>query len=151
MDLPGLTGASFRLAMDVKDAADLATLQRAGWNVFDPLGISLDPDEYRRFICASSGEFTTAKDVNVRLRSGWFSDRSACYLAAGRPVVTQDTGFGDVLPSGEGLLAYRTIEEAARAIQGIVADPDRHRAAARRIAEQHYAAERVLGELVAAL
>jgi len=149
LELPRRTRQRFHIAMDVQDRADKSMLEAAGWEVEDPLGISRDPDAYRHFIVDSLGEFTTAKDVNVRLRSGWFSDRSACYLAAGRPVVTQDTGFGDFLPTGEGLFAYRTLDDAVAAVGAIAADPERHTRAARRIAEEHFDARRVLGDLLA--
>src|SRR5439155_901077 len=95
--------------------------QRAGrpsvYRVVDPLAVSADPWRYRDYLRGSRGEFTVAKDVNVRLRSGWFSDRAACYLAAGRPVVEQDTGFGDVLPLGPGLRVFRSVEEAAAGVR----------------------------------
>jgi glycosyltransferase involved in cell wall biosynthesis len=91
---------------------------------------------------------TVARDLNVRLRSGWFSERSACYLAAGRPVVTQDTGFGSVLPVGEGLFAFETVEEAAEAVEAIESDYERHVQAARRIAEEYFRAETVLTKLL---
>ena len=88
--------------------------QAAGWEVVDPLEVSRDPHVYRAFIRRSRGEFTVAKDVNVRLRSGWFSDRSACYLAAGRPVVNQDTGFDEHLPTGNGLFTFRSPRRTPR-------------------------------------
>ena len=81
-----------------------------GWNVVDAISLSLDIVPYRDYILGSRGEFTVAKDQNIRLRSGWFSDRSACYLAAGKPVVTQDTAFGNILPMGRGLFAFRNME-----------------------------------------
>jgi hypothetical protein len=89
-----------------------------------------------------------AKDQNVRLRSGWFSERSACYLAAGRPVITQDTGFGTVLPTGEGLFAFNTMDEILAAFDAIESDYERHAAAARRIAEDYFRAETVLAKLL---
>jgi glycosyltransferase involved in cell wall biosynthesis len=89
-----------------------------------------------------------AKDQNVRFRSGWFSDRSACYLAAGKPVVTQDTGFGDVLPVGRGLFAFRTMDDVVAALEDIGADYQAHSRAARAIAEEHLAVERVLTDLL---
>ncbi|HZR79815.1 MAG TPA: hypothetical protein VFD92_01875 [Candidatus Binatia bacterium] len=148
MELPRATGERFRLAMEVRDPADRARLEAAGWEISDPISISRDRFAYQDFLRTSRAEFTTAKDVNVRLRSAWFSDRSACYLATGRPVVTQDTAFGDVLPTGEGLFAYRTADEAAAALTTINNDPQRHSAAARGIAEQHFAAERVVTALL---
>jgi hypothetical protein len=89
-----------------------------------------------------------AKDQNVRLRSGWFAERSACYLAAGRPVITQDTGFGRVLPTGEGLFAFNTMEEILAAFDAIASDYRHHARAARAIAETYFRAETVLGRLL---
>lgn len=151
MDLPARTGARFDIAMDVHDPADRAQLVANGWQVRDPVALSADPDAYRRFIQGSAGEVSTAKDVNVRLRSGWFSDRSACYLAAGRPVIVQDTAFDDVLPTGEGLLSFRTLDEAVAAVTAVRADPARHGRAARAIAERYFAAPDVLSALLAQL
>jgi len=151
VDLPRTSGVSFALAMEVKDATDLAWLEANGWAVRDPIAISRDADRYRDFVRGSRAEFTTAKDVNVRLRSGWFSDRSACYLAAGRPVVTQDTGFDERLPVGEGLFSWRDLAGARAAVQAIADDPLRHGAAARRIAEEYFAAPRVIRDLLRAI
>jgi hypothetical protein len=151
VDLPRTSAVSFLLAMEVKDGTDLAWLKAHGWLVRDPIAISRDADRYREFVRGSRAEFTTAKDVNVRLRSGWFSDRSACYLAAGRPVVTQDTGFDERLPVGEGLFAWRDLAGALAAVQAIVDEPLRHGAAARRIAEEHFAAPRVIRDLLRGL
>ncbi len=149
LDLPRLTGQRFRVAMDVGSRPDdRARLAGAGWEVVDPLDVSRDPHVYRAFVRRSRGEFTVAKDVNVRLRSGWFSDRGACYLAAGRPVVNQDTGFDDHLPTGEGLFAFRAIEDAAAAFAAIAADYPRHCRAARALAVEHFAPARVLATLV---
>jgi hypothetical protein len=149
LDLPRTTGQRFCVAMDVASRPDdLARLRAAGWEVIDPLAVSRDPHVYRAFIRRSRGEFTVAKDVNVRLRSGWFSDRSACYLAAGRPVVNQDTGFDEHLPVGEGLFAFRSPDDAAAAFAAIAADYPRHCRAARALAIVHYAPARVLGALV---
>lgn len=149
LDLPRRTGERFRVAMDVANHPDdLARLRAAGWEVVDPLAVSTDPGVYRDFIRSSRGEFTVAKDVNVRLRSGWFSDRSACYLAAGRPVVNQDTGFDVHVPVGEGLFAFRTPDEACAAFAAIAADPARHCRAARALAVAYFSPERVLGPFV---
>jgi hypothetical protein len=122
-----------------------------GWQLTDGPSLSTDPFPYRDYITASRGEFTVARDLNVRLRSGWFSERSACYLAAGRPVVTQDTGFGTILPTGEGLFAFTTTDEAAAAIEAINSDYDRHCRAARAIAEDYFRAETVLAKLLSDL
>jgi hypothetical protein len=149
LDLPRHTSQPFVMAMKPGDAATAARIRAAGWELVDPDPPSRDIDAYRRFIQGSRGEFTVAKDIYVRPRSGWFSDRSACYLAAGRPVVTQDSGFGRYVPTGEGLFAYTTMEEAVEALARVNADYPRHSAAARRIAQECFAAERVLGRLLA--
>jgi hypothetical protein len=150
LDLPALTGAAFEMAMDVGTVpGDPEALAAHGWRIVDPLAVSTDPWRYRDYLRAARGEFTVAKDVNVRLRSGWFSDRAACFLAAGRPVVEQDTGFGDVLPLGPGLHAFRTVEEAAAAVREIEADWTRASVHAVTVAEECFAAERVCGRLLA--
>jgi hypothetical protein len=149
VELPARAGATFEIAMDVERVpGDAALLEAHGWRVVDPLAVSTDPWRYREYLRTSRGEFTVAKDVNVRLRSGWFSDRAACYLAAGRPVVEQDTAFGDVLPLGPGLHAFRTLDEAAAAVQAIEADYARASAYATAVARECFAAERVLGALL---
>ncbi len=149
LDLPVRMGERFTVAMDVdKTPGDRELLQRHSWRVVDPVQISRDAVSYRDFIRRSKGEFTVAKDQSVRLRSGWFSDRSACYLAAGRPVITQDTGFGTVLPTGEGLFAFNTMEEILMAIEAINSDYEKHCRAARAIAEDYFKAETVLAKFL---
>ncbi|HSL49367.1 MAG TPA: hypothetical protein VK878_09855, partial [Candidatus Deferrimicrobiaceae bacterium] len=120
---------------------------RNGWLITSALEASRDLTAYQRHIQRSRGEFTVSKDLVVRTRSGWFSDRSVCYLAAGKPVVTQDTGFGKYVPAGCGLLAFQTVEEAAAALDEVNRDYARHCRAARGIAEEYFAADRVLGRL----
>lgn len=150
LDLPERTGAAFEVAMDVGNVpGDPAVLGAHGWRMADPRVVSGDPFVYRDYLQGSRGEFTVAKDVNVRLRSGWFSDRAACYLAAGRPVVLQDTAFGDVIPLGRGVHAFRQVEEAAEAIRAIEADYPRASAHAREVARECFAADRVLAALLA--
>lgn len=122
-----------------------------GWRLADAPAFTMDPWPYRDYIVASRGEFTVARDLNVRLRSGWFSERSACYLAAGRPVVTQDTGFGEVLPTGEGLFAFQALEDVLSAFEQINGDYQRHSRAAREIAQEYFRAEKVLSRLLADL
>ena len=107
------------------------------------------PTAYRDYIQRSDAELMVAKGMYVDSRSGWISERSLCYLASGRPVLAQDTGFGLLYPTGEGLLAYATPEEALAGVEAIRADPARHGAAARALAEAHFGAERVLGRLLA--
>jgi hypothetical protein len=123
---------------------------RAGWSLVDPGPISANMDAYREFVAQSRGEFTVAKDIYVRPNSGWFSDRSACYLAAGRPVVTMRTGFGNLYPVGRGLLDFATEDEALTGIDAIAGDYRAHSRAAREIAREYFAADRVLGPLLAA-
>ena len=124
------------------------TLADNGWHLRNSHEFTMDPWSYREYIQSSRGEFTVARDQNVRLRSGWFSERSACYLAAGRPVVTQDTGFGKVLPTGEGLFAFNTLEEILTAFDAINGNYERHSRAAREIAEEYFRAEGVLSRLL---
>jgi GT2 family glycosyltransferase len=151
LDLPERTGLGFELALSNCDTADRALLNGRGWAVRDGLEVSLGIDRYRDYIGASRGEFTVAKDQNVRLRTGWFSDRSATYLASGRPVVTQDTGFGSALPTGEGLFAFDSLDRAASAMAAIDADYSRHAAAARELAGEYFGHEVVLGAMLEAL
>jgi hypothetical protein len=149
LDLPARTGATFEVAMNVDSVAgDPELLAVHGWRVVDPIAVSADPWCYRDYLRGSRGEFTVAKDMYVRLHSGWFSDRAACYLAAGRPVVEQDTGFGDVLPLGLGLHAFRTVADAAEAVRLIEADYERASAHATEVAQEYFAAEKVLGRLL---
>ena len=123
-------------------------LRDHGWRLVHGPDFSTDPWSYRDYISASRGEFTVARDLNVRLRSGWFSERSACYLAAGRPVITQDTGFGTVLPTGEGLFAFNTMEEILAAFDAVNSDYGKHSRAARAIAEEYFRAETVLAKVI---
>jgi hypothetical protein len=118
------------------------------WRAIDANPLTTDPWTYRDYVLASRGEFTVAKDQNVRLKSGWFSERSACYLAAGRPVITQDTGFGSVLPTGEGLFAFETMDEILAAFDAIQSDYARQSRAAREIAAEYFRAETVLKRLL---
>ena len=122
--------------------------RRLGWSVVDSHEVSRTPGLYRGYIESSRGEFSVAKNVYVDTRSGWFSGRSACYLAAGRPVVVQDTGFAEIIPCGEGVLRFETLDEATMALQSVESDYRRHQAAAREIAANYFAAERVLGEML---
>lgn len=147
--VPRRSGAEIELALALDEAAALGILRDAGFAVRPAGPLSDDPLAYRDYITASAAEFTAAKDQNVRLRSGWFSDRTATYLAAGRPAVVQDTGFDIALPTGEGLLRFRTPDEAVQALQAVAADYPRHSRAARAIAEAHFRAESVLAALLA--
>lgn len=176
LDLPLRTGQAFELAMGLKGATPARNEQGEiiwkrpgqgnailavgmtmeerqqlfdnGWQIANAHELTLEPEPYHDYICQSRGEFTVAKDQNVRLNTGWFSERSACYLAAGRPVITQDTGFGRVLPTGEGLFAFKTTDEAQAAVEAVNGDYERHSRAARAIAAEYFAAEKVLPALL---
>lgn len=148
VDLPHGTNQPFELALASYEADDQELLEHHGWRVRPSLPFSSDLDAYREYVCGSRAEFTVAKDQNVRLRSGWFSERSASYLAAGRPVVTQDTGFGSMLPTGEGLFAFSTLDEARAAVEAINSDYVRHSRAAAAIASEYFDYRRVLTRLL---
>jgi hypothetical protein len=149
LDLPRQTPQPFEVALAVDDPDDRIRLERHGWRLVSPLRLSLDVfGEYPGYIQASRGEFTVAKDQNVRLRSGWFSERDACYLASGKPVVAQDTGFSNHLPTGQGLFGVRALEEAVEAIEAINADYRVHCQAARAIAEECFEASGVAARLL---
>jgi|ERR1051326_323258 hypothetical protein len=169
IELPRLVNQQFELAMNLAEpqtihhgegtvvpaygitAAEKQMLQQNGWRLIDAPQFSTDPWRYREYVQPSKGEFTVARDLHVRLRSGWFSERSACYLAAGRPVVTQDTGFGTVLPTGEGLFAFNSMDDIVAAFEAIHSDYERHSRAASAIADEYFRAERVLAKLLADL
>jgi hypothetical protein len=168
IDLPLRSGQPIELAMNLADPKTIwhgprdGDLVRAkgfapddrdllglhGWRLVDARPFTTDPWTYRDYVRASRGEFTVARDLNVRLRSGWFSERSACYLAAGRPVITQDTGFGRVLPTGEGLFAFNSMDEILSAFDAISSDYERQSRAARDIAEEYFKAETVLARVI---
>jgi len=147
LDLPRRRDVKFELAVEVdEDVHRLLTAN--GWNIVHSLPISRDINQYRRYIQNSRGEFTVAKDQVVRPLTGWFSDRSCSYLAAGRPVITQETGFSKYLPTGKGLFGFRTMEDILTAIDIIESDYEGSCTAAREIASEYFAAEKVLGSLM---
>ena len=148
LELPERSGRAFELALSSCPPEERQMLAERGWRLRDGLAVSRGIDSYRDYIATSRGEFTVAKDQNVRLRTGWFSDRSATYLASGRPVLTQDTGFGSALPSGEGLLAFDTLDSAVEGVAAIDADYSRHARAARQIAREYFSHEVVLGAML---
>jgi hypothetical protein len=123
-------------------------LTHRGWHIVDPELACPDAASYRRYIQQSKAEWSVAKNGYVAERSGWFSCRSACYLAAGRPVVLQETGFSDVLPTGEGLLSFNDLDEAEAAIRDVEANYDRHNRAAREIAAEYFDADKILTRLL---
>jgi hypothetical protein len=151
--LPRLTGEPFELALDIhpSEVRDLALLDEHGWSLRDPVAVAGDPWAYRSYIQGSRAELVVAKNMYVRARSGWLSDRSLCYLASGKPVVAQDTGFSRLYPTGEGLLAFSTLDEAVGGVRQVTREYDRHAEAARRLAEEHFDSDVVLGRLLARL
>ncbi|HEY1634992.1 MAG TPA: hypothetical protein VGF64_09560 [Acidimicrobiales bacterium] len=152
LDLPGRTGASFEVGLDasVDGNAPVEEIRQAGWRVVDPRVPTRTIWSFRDYIAASRGEVTVAKQGYVRSRSGWFSERGANYLAAGRPVIAQDTGWGehDLLPTGQGLFPFSTTEEAAAAVEAVNADADKHAQAARSLAAREFDASKVLARML---
>ena len=148
IDLPRHTRQLFKLAM-MPDPADRKRLRSHGWQLVDPFKMSLDIfAAYPAFIQKSRAEFTVAKDQNIRLRSGWFSERDACYLASGKPVIAQDTGYSNIIPTGEGLFGFSTMEEVLAGIEAVNGDYPRHCRAARAIAEEYFEASGVAARLL---
>jgi hypothetical protein len=151
IELPGRvhpTRMEIAVAPGRDDRAPRELLAAKGWCVVDPAAVCPDLDRYRNYIEASKGEWSVAKNAYVRGRSGWFSERSACYLASGRPVAVQETGFSAVLPVGEGLLSFTNLEEAVARIREIEVDYARHARAARGIAEEFFHSDKVLTRLI---
>jgi hypothetical protein len=147
LDLPRLRPGPFELAAGVDDDAR-RRLTEHSWRLTHSVDVSQNTDRYRAYIQGSRGEFTVARDQYVRPNTGWFSDRSACYLAAGRPVITQETGFSKFLPTGRGLFAFRTMDDVLAAVDVIEGDYVGNCRAAREIAAGYFAAEKVVGSLM---
>lgn len=153
LELPSRTGAELRVAyeIDPADAGDRSALVEHGWDVVDPATVAATPAAYRSFIEASGVELCVAKEIYAATTSGWFSDRSAVYLASGRPVVASDTGLADHLPLGEGLLAFADLDGAAAALDTVLDDLGHHSTAARALAEEHLDSDAVLTRALTAL
>jgi hypothetical protein len=149
LDLPQRAKRPFEIALASRDAEVIALLTSHGWQITDAVALSREVEPYRDYVWGARGEFTVAKDQYVRPNTGWFSDRSACFLAAGRPVITQETGFGRFLPAGRGLFAFRTVDDVVAALDAIATDEEGHGRAAREIAAEFFAAEKVVGSLMA--
>jgi hypothetical protein len=147
-DFPRRTELNLELAVnapiDVRNR-----LAQGGWRIVNPLDVSRTPAEYQSYLTRSAGEFSLAKHGYVVTQCGWFSDRTSGYLASGRPAVVQETGFSRNLPTGKGLLAFRTPDEAARALQSVRDDYAAHCAAARALVDEHFDSDRVLSHLLA--
>jgi hypothetical protein len=150
IDLPERTGERFALALaiDPGEPRDLAALDEHGWELLDPRATTGTPSSYRRFVQGSRGELGVAKSGYVEGRCGWFSDRSVCYLASGRPVIAQDTGLASALPVGEGLFAFSSVDDAAAALDELRRDYPRQRRAARALAEEVFNSDVVLPRLL---
>lgn len=148
VDLPRRTAVPLELALASSDPAVGSMLRGYGWSVRDAVGLTKKPDPYRDYVQQSRAEFTVAKQQYTALRTGWFSDRSACYLAAGRPVVTQQTGFTEHLPSGRGLFAFESMDDVLAAFDAIESDYEGQREAAREIAREYFDAEKVVASML---
>jgi hypothetical protein len=149
LELPRLTGVPFEVALDIHpaDSADIEKLKINGWRQADPRVVAKDPASYQHYIAQSRAEFMVAKNLYVQTRGGWFSDRSTCYLASGRPVLAQDTGIRSI-PTGDGLLTFSNLEEAVSGVESIQQNYAHHCRAARTIAENHFDSDKVLGRLL---
>jgi hypothetical protein len=148
IDLPTRrSDAKFELASGVDDSVRQMLLSH-GWSHIDSHAVSMDPVLYRDYIQQSRGEFTVARDQYTRPNTGWFSDRSACYLAAGRPVITGETGFSKTIPSGRGLFGFSNMDQLLAAIDAVESDHTGHCQAAREIGEEYFGSEKVLASLM---
>ena len=142
-NLPGRVGIPLELAINAPDEV-LGDLARRGWRLRPALEVSKTTEEYRRYVQGAMGELSVAKSTYVRNNTGWFSDRTECFLAAGRPAVVQDTGWSQHLPTGSGLFSFRDAEEACAAVDELLTRPDAHQSAATELAREHFADDIVL-------
>jgi hypothetical protein len=147
LELPALIPQQLEvaLAIDPADEKDRRSLLEHGWHLVDPREVAGDPDRFRSYIQSSGGEFSVAQGIYVETNSGWFSDRTVRYLASGKPVLVQDTGFSRNLPTGEGLVAFSNLREAADGARQIAESYDSHALAARRLAEEYFDSDQILG------
>lgn len=150
ISLPTMTKQRFMLALRIHpdETRDLEALANHGWSLVDPAEVAGDTASYRTFIQGSGAEFGIAKSGYVVSRCGWFSDRSACYLASGRPVIAQETGFSQFLPTGEGLFVFETAEDVLASLETMNGDYTRHARAARDLAEEYFDSDKVLPRLL---
>lgn len=149
-ELPRKTLEKFILALAIHpdEKSDLEQMNRFGWQLLDPASHAGTPETYQLFVQGSKAEFGFAKSGYVEANCGWFSDRSICYLASGRPVIAQETGFSDFLPTGDGLLAYENMEDLLACISVLNGDYDHHCSSARQLAEDHFDSRIVLSDLL---
>jgi hypothetical protein len=150
LSLPTRTRERFLLALAIHpdERQDLDALAANGWQLADPAEVAGTPARYRSFIQGSKAELGIAKSGYVNSRCGWFSDRSICYLASGRPVLAQETGFSGFLPTGAGLFAFETAEDVLAAIEAMNGDYPYHARVARALAEEHFDSDKVLTRLL---
>jgi hypothetical protein len=153
IQLPILTKADFELALNIHpaEATDIAFLISNGWSLKNPRDVAGSTQSYQTYIQNSKAEFMVAKNMYVQSRSGWFSDRSICYLASGKPALVQDSGIKRFYPTGEGLLTFSNLEEASEGIQEILGKYDYHAQKARAIAEEYFDSNKVLKKLLGKL
>lgn len=151
-DLPSRAGVPMEVALEIEaaDSSDEELLRAGGWKIVEPLQVAASTENYRVYVQNSRAEVGVAKDMYVRSRGGWLSDRSICYLASGKPVLAQATGFELEVETGAGLLAFSTPEEAVVAVAEVEADYARHSEAARALACERFDSDRVLNELLEA-
>jgi hypothetical protein len=150
VELPSRLDHIFEIALDIHagDKRDLDLLHGQGWHTVKPRAVAADPHSFRKYVQDSGAEFSVAQGIYVETNSGWFSDRTVRYLASGKPVLVQNTGFGENLPIGNGLVGFRTMDEAIAGAESITADYARHSQAARHIAECYFNSDEVLGKLL---
>jgi hypothetical protein len=149
IDLPRRVSIPIEVCLSISDSdPEVQLLRDNGWRLESPGDRVGDADSYRRYIRQSRGEFSPVRPICSLGRSGWFSDRSGCYLAAGRPVVMEDTGLGRHVPVGLGLLTYTDIDSAVRCLEAVKRDYSRHAFAAREFAREHLDSDRVLGRIL---
>lgn len=149
-DLPRLAPHRFEVALDIQaaDDKDAAALRRRGWRLVDPRAVAAVPEDYDAYVAGSLAECSAAQGMYVQSRCGWFSDRTVQYLAAGRPALVQDTGFCAPRRSGEGVVTFETVDQAAAGAVRIVRDYRAHSEAARAIAAEYFDSAVVLGRLL---
>ena len=149
IDLPMKINETMEIAMETSELdPEIDMFKANGWQIESPKIVCADAEAYRTYVNGSAGEFSCVKGIYAGTKTGWFSDRSACYLSSGRPVIIQDTGIKDLLPTGKGLFAVSTNEEAAEAIKAVRSDYRLHSNVAREIAEQYFDSDKVLRYLL---
>lgn len=150
IELPQLSAQQFEIALNIHPAEseDLNRLLNCGWHLVSPQDVASDPLRFRDYVQKSKAEFSVAQGVYVDTNSGWFSDRTVDYLAAGKPALVQDTGFSLNYPVGDGLVPFRTLKDAAAGVEKIAADYEKHCDAARQLAEEYFDSDKVLNQLI---